>query len=43
MRRPSRRFVADMSHELRTPLTAITAVTEVLEEELDAETGSSTR
>lgn len=36
----SRRFVADMSHELRTPLTAITAVTEILEEELDAETGS---
>ncbi|MDN0195356.1 HAMP domain-containing sensor histidine kinase [Streptomyces sp. S.PNR 29] len=36
----SRRFVADMSHELRTPLTAITAVTEVLEEELEAETGS---
>jgi two-component system sensor histidine kinase MtrB len=36
----SRRFVADMSHELRTPLTAITAVTEVLEEELDADTGS---
>ncbi|GAA3769695.1 HAMP domain-containing sensor histidine kinase [Streptomyces chiangmaiensis] len=35
----SRRFVADMSHELRTPLTAITAVTEVLEEELDAGTG----
>ncbi|WP_313896534.1 HAMP domain-containing sensor histidine kinase [Streptomyces sp. GC420] len=31
----SRRFVADMSHELRTPLTAITAVTEVLEEETD--------
>ncbi|MDG4860466.1 HAMP domain-containing sensor histidine kinase [Streptomyces sp. T-3] len=31
----SRRFVADMSHELRTPLTAITAVTEVLEEEAD--------
>nr|WP_069814685.1 HAMP domain-containing sensor histidine kinase [Streptomyces sp. TP-A0874] len=31
----SRRFVADMSHELRTPLTAITAVTEVLEEESD--------
>ncbi|MDT3400348.1 HAMP domain-containing sensor histidine kinase [Streptomyces sp. B1866] len=30
----SRRFVADMSHELRTPLTAITAVTEVLEEEV---------
>jgi len=36
----SRRFVADMSHELRTPLTAITAVTEILEEELDAQTGS---
>ncbi|GGL76321.1 signal transduction histidine-protein kinase AfsQ2 [Streptomyces fumigatiscleroticus] len=35
----SRRFVADMSHELRTPLTAITAVTEVLEEELDSENG----
>ncbi|MCI0384666.1 HAMP domain-containing sensor histidine kinase [Streptomyces sp. CNQ085] len=32
----SRRFVADMSHELRTPLTAITAVTEVLEEEIDS-------
>ncbi|MFH8442953.1 two-component system sensor histidine kinase AfsQ2 [Streptomyces sp. NPDC018026] len=31
----SRRFVADMSHELRTPLTALTAVTEVLEEELE--------
>ncbi|MEV4040419.1 HAMP domain-containing sensor histidine kinase [Streptomyces umbrinus] len=30
-----RRFVADLSHELRTPLTAITAVTEVLEEEAD--------
>ena len=29
----SRRFVADMSHELRTPMTAISAVTEVLEEE----------
>ncbi|WP_228471358.1 sensor histidine kinase, partial [Streptomyces alkaliphilus] len=31
----SRRFVADMSHELRTPMTAITAVTEVLEDEVD--------
>jgi two-component system sensor histidine kinase MtrB len=31
----SRRFVADMSHELRTPLTAMTAVTEVLEDEAD--------
>jgi two-component system sensor histidine kinase MtrB len=32
----SRRFVADMSHELRTPLTAITAVTDVLEDEAGA-------
>nr|WP_223290960.1 HAMP domain-containing sensor histidine kinase [Streptomyces avicenniae] len=32
----SRRFVADMSHELRTPMTAITAMTEVLEEEIDS-------
>ncbi|OIV38569.1 two-component sensor histidine kinase [Mangrovactinospora gilvigrisea] len=32
----SRRFVADMSHELRTPLTAITAVTELLEDEVQA-------
>ncbi len=31
----SRRFVADMSHELRTPLTALTAVTEVLEDEVE--------
>ncbi|MCE7078617.1 HAMP domain-containing sensor histidine kinase [Streptomyces sp. ST2-7A] len=31
----SRRFVADMSHELRTPMTAITAVSEVLEDEVD--------
>ncbi|MDT0308131.1 HAMP domain-containing sensor histidine kinase [Streptomyces sp. DSM 44917] len=31
----SRRFVADMSHELRTPMTAITAMTEVLEDEVD--------
>jgi two-component system sensor histidine kinase MtrB len=32
----SRRFVADMSHELRTPLTAITAVSDVLEDEAEA-------
>ncbi|MFC5909460.1 ATP-binding protein [Streptacidiphilus monticola] len=32
----SRRFVADMSHELRTPLTAMTAVTDILEDEADA-------
>ncbi|GLW74361.1 signal transduction histidine-protein kinase AfsQ2 [Kitasatospora phosalacinea] len=31
----SRRFVADMSHELRTPLTAMTAVTDILEDEAD--------
>ncbi|ONK11905.1 HAMP domain-containing sensor histidine kinase [Streptomyces sp. MP131-18] len=31
----SRQFVADMSHELRTPMTAITAMTEVLEDEVD--------
>ena len=33
----SRRFVADVSHELRTPLTAMTAVTEVLEDVVDAD------
>ncbi|BFV58916.1 two-component system sensor histidine kinase AfsQ2 [Kitasatospora sp. CMC57] len=32
----SRRFVADMSHELRTPLTAMTAVTDILEDEAEA-------
>lgn len=32
----SRRFVADMSHELRTPMTAITAMTELLEDEVEA-------
>ena len=31
----SRRFVADVSHELRTPLAAMTAVTDVLEEEAE--------
>ena len=31
----SRRFVADMSHELRTPLTAMTAVTDILEDEAE--------
>jgi two-component system sensor histidine kinase MtrB len=29
----ARRFVADVSHELRTPLTAMTAVTDVLDDE----------
>jgi len=33
--RASRRFVADMSHELRTPLTAMTAVSDILEDEAD--------
>jgi two-component system sensor histidine kinase MtrB len=32
----SRRFVADVSHELRTPLAAMTAVSELLEEEADS-------
>ncbi|MFI9269166.1 ATP-binding protein [Kitasatospora sp. NPDC052896] len=32
----SRRFVADMSHELRTPLTAMTAVTDILEDEAES-------
>ncbi|MFI6519723.1 sensor histidine kinase [Spirillospora sp. NPDC050679] len=31
----ARRFVADVSHELRTPLTAMTALTDVLEDEPD--------
>jgi two-component system sensor histidine kinase MtrB len=31
----SRRFVADVSHELRTPLAAMTAVTDVLQEEAE--------
>jgi signal transduction histidine kinase len=33
MEESARRFVADVSHELRTPLTAMTAVTDMLEEE----------
>ncbi len=31
----SRRFAADVAHELRTPLAAMTAVTEVLDDEAD--------
>ncbi|MEV0677350.1 ATP-binding protein [Actinosynnema sp. NPDC050436] len=31
----ARRFVADVSHELRTPLAAMTAVTDVLDEEAE--------
>jgi two-component system sensor histidine kinase MtrB len=33
MESDARRFVADVSHELRTPLAAMTAVTDVLDEE----------
>src|SRR5262249_38984966 len=33
MEAEARRFVADVSHELRTPLTAMTAVTDVLDDE----------
>ncbi|MEU0467032.1 HAMP domain-containing sensor histidine kinase [Amycolatopsis sp. NPDC006131] len=42
----ARRFVADVSHELRTPLAAMTAVTEVLDEEgahLPGDTGTASR
>ncbi|MDX2706436.1 HAMP domain-containing sensor histidine kinase [Streptomyces sp. PA03-6a] len=42
----ARRFVADVSHELRTPLAAMTAVTDVLDENalrLDLETGEALR
>jgi two-component system sensor histidine kinase MtrB len=42
----ARRFVADVSHELRTPLAAMSAVTEVLDDEalrLGAETGDALR
>jgi two-component system sensor histidine kinase MtrB len=35
MEADARRFVADVSHELRTPLAAMTAVTDVLDEEAD--------
>ncbi|GAB3563211.1 HAMP domain-containing sensor histidine kinase [Amycolatopsis endophytica] len=46
MEADARRFVADVSHELRTPLTAMTAVTEVLDEEgahLPGDTGTASR
>jgi two-component system sensor histidine kinase MtrB len=42
----ARRFAADVSHELRTPIAAMTAVTDVLEEdaaELPADTGTAAR
>jgi len=35
MEADARRFVADVSHELRTPLAAMTAVTDILDEEAD--------
>ncbi|MEU6378371.1 HAMP domain-containing sensor histidine kinase [Streptomyces sp. NPDC046909] len=42
----ARRFVADVSHELRTPLAAMSAVTDVLDEEaahLDTDTATAVR
>ena len=42
----ARRFAADVSHELRTPVAAMTAVTDVLEEDaagLPADTGTAAR
>lgn len=36
MESEARRFVADVSHELRTPLAAMTAVTDVLDEEAES-------
>ena len=35
MEADARRFVADVSHELRTPLAAMTAVTDILDDEAD--------
>ncbi|NIH88562.1 HAMP domain-containing sensor histidine kinase [Amycolatopsis granulosa] len=46
MEADARRFVADVSHELRTPLAAMTAVTEVLDEEgarLPGDAGTAAR
>ncbi|MEC3976032.1 HAMP domain-containing sensor histidine kinase [Amycolatopsis sp. H20-H5] len=45
MQADAHRFVADVSHELRTPLAAMTAVTDLLEEEtgLDSDTGRAAR
>ncbi|MEV5752172.1 HAMP domain-containing sensor histidine kinase [Actinoallomurus sp. NPDC052308] len=42
----ARRFAADVSHELRTPIAAMTAVTDLLEEDaarLPADTGTAAR
>ncbi|MGA4898689.1 sensor histidine kinase [Streptomyces griseoincarnatus] len=38
-----RRLVADVSHELRTPLAAMTAVTDVLDQRVEGETGEALR
>ena len=43
MESDARRFVADVSHELRTPLAAMTAVTDVLDEEADHLPGTPRR
>ncbi|MEV1330460.1 HAMP domain-containing sensor histidine kinase [Micromonospora costi] len=43
MESDARRFVADVSHELRTPLAAMTAVTDVLDEEADRLPGDAGR
>ncbi|MDG4781901.1 HAMP domain-containing sensor histidine kinase [Micromonospora sp. WMMD961] len=43
MESDARRFVADVSHELRTPLAAMTAVTDVLDEEAEHLPGDAGR
>jgi two-component system, OmpR family, sensor histidine kinase MtrB len=46
MEATARRFAADVSHELRTPISAMTAVTDVLEEDADVlppDTGTAAR
>ncbi|HEY0636335.1 MAG TPA: HAMP domain-containing sensor histidine kinase [Pseudonocardiaceae bacterium] len=43
MESEARRFVADVSHELRTPLAAMTAVTDVLDEEAQRLPGDAGR
>jgi two-component system sensor histidine kinase MtrB len=43
MEAEARRFVADVSHELRTPLAAMTAVTDILDEEAQRLPGDAGR